>query len=123
VAARVLRPERDATARTVCRAEIHQDGEHNSNFIVGWTHTFSPTLLVDANGSYFHLPIYRTPQNYAHGLLVASFLGLGPQLIEGAPQITITNITNVGDGIRLKGFGADCTDPYGRNEGVSRSTR
>jgi hypothetical protein len=72
----------------------HQDGEHNSNFIMGWTHTFSPTLLVDTYGSYFHLPIYRTPQNYNTNF--SSIIpGLGSELIEGAPQITITNITAV----------------------------
>jgi hypothetical protein len=66
-----------------------QDGEHNSNFIVGYTHTFSPTLVLDTYGSYFHLPIYRTPQNYQTNF--SSIIpGLGPELIEGAPQITIS---------------------------------
>jgi len=73
-----------------------QDGEHNSNFIVGWTHTFSPTLLIDTYASYFHLPIYRTPQNYKTDF--SSIIpGLGPELIEGAPQITITNIQSVSE--------------------------
>jgi hypothetical protein len=73
-----------------------QDGEHNQNFIVGWTHTFSPTLLLDVAGSYFHLPIYRTPQNYKTDF--SSIIpGLGSELIEGAPQISITNITSVGE--------------------------
>jgi hypothetical protein len=72
------------------------DGEHNQNFIVGWTHTFSPTLLLDVAGSYFHLPIYRTPQNYRTDF--SSIIpGLGPELIEGAPQITITNIQSVSE--------------------------
>jgi hypothetical protein len=72
------------------------DGEHNSNVIIGWTHTFSPTLLIDTYASYFHLPIYRTPQN--SNVNFASIIpGLGPQLIEGAPQITITNITSVSE--------------------------
>jgi hypothetical protein len=73
-----------------------QDGEHNTNFIVGWTHTFSPTLLIDTYGSFFHLPIYRTPQNYKTDF--SSIIpGLGPELIEGAPQITITNIQSVSE--------------------------
>jgi len=73
-----------------------QDGEHNSNFILGYTHTFSPTLLLDVYGSYFHLPIYRTPQN--HNVDFSSIIpGLGPELIEGAPQITITNIQSVSE--------------------------
>ncbi len=73
-----------------------QDGEHNSNFIVGWTHTFSPTLLIDTYGSFFHLPIYRTPQNYQTDF--SSIIpGLGPELIQGAPQITITNIQSVSE--------------------------
>jgi hypothetical protein len=73
-----------------------QDGEHNSNFILGYTHTFSPSLLLDVYGSYFHLPIYRTPQNYKTDF--SSIIpGLGPELIEGAPQITITNIQSVSE--------------------------
>jgi hypothetical protein len=73
-----------------------QDGEHNDNFILGYTHTFSPTLLLDTYGSFFHLPIYRTPQNYQtnySGIIP----GLGPELIEGAPQISISNITGVSE--------------------------
>jgi hypothetical protein len=73
-----------------------QDGEHNSNFILGYTHTFSPTLLLDVNSSFFHLPIYRTPQN-VNTDFSAIIPGLGPELIEGAPQITITNITSVSE--------------------------
>jgi len=69
------------------------DGEHNTNTIVGWTHIFSPTLLIDTYASYFHLPIYRTPQN-VNTNFSSIIPGLGPELIEGAPQITITNITN-----------------------------
>lgn len=73
-----------------------QDGEHNSNFIAGYTHTFSSTLLLDVYGSYFHLPIYRTPQN--HNTDFSSIIpGLGPELIEGAPQISITNIQSVSE--------------------------
>lgn len=73
-----------------------QDGEHNTNTILGWTHTFSPTLLMDTYASYFHLPIYRTPQNV--GTKWESIIpGLAPQLIEGAPQISITNITSVSE--------------------------
>ena len=65
------------------------DGEHNSQFILGYTHTFSPTLVMDVNGDFFHLPIYRTPQNV--GTKWESIIpGLSTQLIEGAPQITIT---------------------------------
>jgi len=73
-----------------------QDGEHNDNFILGYTHTFSPTLVLDTYGSYFHLPIYRTPQNV--NVNFSSIIpGLGPELIEGAPQITISNITTVSE--------------------------
>jgi hypothetical protein len=73
-----------------------QDGEHNSNFIVGYTHTFSPSLLLDVYGSYFHLPIYRTPQNYQTNF--SNIIpGLGPELIQGAPQISISNIQSVSE--------------------------
>ena len=72
------------------------DGEHNTNTILGWTHTFSPTLLIDTYASYFHLPIYRTPQNV--GTKWESIIpGLSSQLIEGAPQISISNITSVSE--------------------------
>jgi hypothetical protein len=73
-----------------------QDGEHNSNFIVGYTHTFSPSLVLDSYASYFHLPIYRTPQNYQTNFS-GIIPGLGTELIEGAPQITITNIQSVSE--------------------------
>ena len=37
----------------------------NTTVTSSWagTHTFSSTLLIDSYASYFHLPIYRTPQN------------------------------------------------------------
>ena len=70
------------------------DGEHNTNTILGWTHTFSPTMLIDTYAQYFHLPIYRTPQNVNTDF--ASIIpGLGTVQIEGAPTINITNITEV----------------------------
>jgi hypothetical protein len=73
-----------------------QDGEHNMNLIAGWTHTFSPSLLIDTYASFFHLPIYRTPQN--HNTDFSSIIpGLGTELIEGAPQISITNIQSVSE--------------------------
>jgi outer membrane receptor protein involved in Fe transport len=75
---------------------MSQDGERNTNSIFGWTHTFSPTLLLDSSASFFHLPIYRTPQNYKTNF--ASIIpGLSPQLINGAPQISISNITSVAE--------------------------
>jgi hypothetical protein len=72
------------------------DGERNTNTILGWTHTFSPTLLIDTYLSYLHIPIYRTPQNV--GTKWESIIpGMSSQLIEGAPQITISNITSVSE--------------------------
>lgn len=71
-------------------------GERNMNTIVGWTHVFSPTLLTQFIGSYNHVPIYRTPQNV--GTDFASIIpNLGAQPLEGAPQLTITNITSVAE--------------------------
>ncbi|WP_260706690.1 TonB-dependent receptor [Edaphobacter flagellatus] len=71
-------------------------GERNMNTIVGWTHIFSPTLLTQFIGSYNHVPIYRTPQNVKTDF--ASIIpGLGPQPLEGAPQLTISNITSVAE--------------------------
>lgn len=71
-------------------------GERNMNTIVGWTHIFSPTLLTQFIGSYNHVPIYRTPQN-VNTDFAAIVPGLGPQPLEGAPQLTITNITTVAE--------------------------
>jgi hypothetical protein len=71
---------------------VARDGEHNSIFVVGWTHAFSPTLLLDSYVSYLHLPLYRDAQNYQTDF--SSIIpGLGTQLLEGAPSLTITNIT------------------------------
>jgi len=71
-------------------------GERNMNTILGWTHIFSPTLLTQFIGSYNHVPIYRTPQNVNTDF--ASIIpGLGPQPLEGAPQLTISNITSVAE--------------------------
>jgi hypothetical protein len=70
-------------------------GETVSNFIVGWTHIFSPTLLADVTTSYFHEPVFRTPQNVNTD---NSFInGLGTELINGAPSILISNITTVNE--------------------------
>jgi len=72
---------------------VARDGEHNDIFVAGWTHTFSPTLLLDSYVSYLHLPLYRDAQNYQTDFS-AIIPGLGPQLLEGAPSLTITNITS-----------------------------
>jgi hypothetical protein len=75
---------------------MHGIGEHNSNFILGLTHIFSPSLLSDTTVSYLHIPVYRTPQNY--NVPFSSVIpGLGTELIEGAPQLTIKNITTVSE--------------------------
>lgn len=71
-------------------------GERNMNTIVGWTHIFSPTLLTQFIGSYNHVPIFRTPQN-VHTDFASIIPGLGPQPLEGAPQLTISNITAVAE--------------------------
>ncbi|MFC5863184.1 carboxypeptidase regulatory-like domain-containing protein [Acidicapsa dinghuensis] len=71
---------------------VAMDGEHNDIFVAGWTHTFSPTLLLDSQISYLHLPLYRTAQNYKTDF--SSIIpGLGSQILEGAPTVSITNIT------------------------------
>lgn len=68
-------------------------GEYNANTILGWTHTFSPTLLLDTYASYLHVPVFRTPQN-VNTDFSSIIPGLGPVSIEGAPSISIPNITN-----------------------------
>lgn len=66
------------------------DGEHNSHFILGYTHTFTPTLVLDTNFDFFHLPLYRTPQNVSTDF-AAIIPGLATQLINGAPHINFTS--------------------------------
>ncbi len=76
---------------------VAQDGEHDNIFVAGWTHTFSPTLLLDSYVSYLHLPLYRTGQNYKTDF--SSIIpGLGPVLLQAAPTISITNITGISEG-------------------------
>ncbi len=72
---------------------VARDGEHNDIFVSGWTHTFSPTLLLDSYVSYLHLPLFRDAQNYKTDFS-SVIPGLGPQLLSGAPSLTITNITS-----------------------------
>jgi hypothetical protein len=71
-------------------------GEHNTLVLIGLTHTYSPTLLLDAYASYTHLTTYRTPQN-VNVNFAGIIPGLPPQQIEGAPQISITNITSIAE--------------------------
>jgi len=77
------------------------EGEHNVNTILGWTHTFSPTLLMDTTASYLHLIVVRQPHvnNVEFGSIIP---GLGSIQFGGAPAITIgqpsgTAITTTGD--------------------------
>ena len=76
---------------------VSQDGEHNSIFVLGWTHTFSPTLLLDSYVSYMHMPLYRTGQNDKTDFS-AIIPGLGPISLQAAPTISITNITGITEG-------------------------
>ncbi len=71
-------------------------GERNLNTVLGWTHIFSPTLVGDFTAAYLHLPFYRTPQN-VNTDFPSIIPGLGPEFIEGAPQISISNITGVSE--------------------------
>lgn len=73
---------------------VARDGEHNSIFVAGWTHAFSPTLLLDSYVSYLHLPLYRDAQSHQtdFSTIIPS---LGKQLLSGAPTISITNITGI----------------------------
>lgn len=86
-------PTTGATSRYGGMAGI---GERNMNTVVGWTHIFSPTLVGDLTAAYLHLPVYRTPQN-VNTDFSAIIPGLGPEVIQGAPQISISNITGVSE--------------------------
>lgn len=75
---------------------LSADGEVATYGIVGLTHTFSPTLLMDTAVSYTHIPVFRTPQN-SNTDFGAIIPGLGTQAINGAPQINITNIQSISE--------------------------
>ena len=86
----------NATGTTSLFGGMAGIGEHNLNTIVNWTHTFSPSLISQLTASYIHEPIFRTPQNYQTNFQ-AIIPGLPTQPIEGAPQLSITNIASVSE--------------------------
>ena len=86
-------PATGATSRYGGMAGI---GERNMNTVLGWTHIFSPTLAGDLTAAYLHLPVFRTPQN-VNTDFSSIIPGLGPEVIQGAPQISISNITGVSE--------------------------
>lgn len=64
-------------------------GEHDVDSILGWTHTFSPSLVLDVPLSYQHLHVYRNPHSlYNFGSLIP---GLGTSAGDGAPSISIVS--------------------------------
>jgi len=65
-------------------------GEHNVDTIVGWTHTFSPSMVLDVPASYLHLLVIRLP--HVTNVDFGSFIpGLGTTEISGSPAIAIKN--------------------------------
>jgi len=71
-------------------------GERNMSTVLGWTYMRSSSLVMDLNAAYLHLPVYRTPQN-VNTDFSAMIPGLGPMSIQGAPQLSISNITGVSE--------------------------
>ena len=68
-------------------------GEHNMDTTVGWTHTFSPTMVLDAPASYLHLLIVRLP--HRTDVNFSSFIpGLGTTQNSGSPAISIANASS-----------------------------
>jgi len=80
-------------------------GEHNVDTTLGWTHTFSPTMILDVPASYLHLEVVRAP--HVTGIDFGSLIpGLGTTSDSGSPVISISNastnpyggsITSTGD--------------------------
>lgn len=72
-------------------------GEHNFNQAVSLTHTFSPSIVSESRLGYFHMRIFRNPQNI--NLNTCSFIPGLPcyQPIDGAPQVNITNIVGMSE--------------------------
>ena len=93
---RALYGPNPSTGNSSLQGGLSGIGEHVNNHIIGWTHIFSPTLISDVTASYFHMVIYRIPQNVNTDF--ASIInGLGAELMEGAPTISIKNMTSVGE--------------------------
>lgn len=65
-------------------------GEHNVDSIVGWTHTFSPTMVLDVPASYLHLLVVRLP--HVTNVDFSAFIpDLGTTRNSGSPAISIAN--------------------------------
>ena len=68
-------------------------GEHNVDTAVGWTHTFSPSMILDAPASYLHLLVVRLP--HRTDVDFGSFIpGLGTTQNSGSPAISIANASS-----------------------------
>jgi hypothetical protein len=68
-------------------------GEHNVDTSVGWTHTFSPSMILDAPASYLHLLVVRLP--HRTDVNFGSFIpGLGTTQNSGSPAISIANASS-----------------------------
>jgi hypothetical protein len=66
------------------------EGEHNVNTILGWTHTISPTTVLDTTASFLHLVIVRQPHDY--NIDFSSIIpGLGTAQAAGAPHISMSD--------------------------------
>ncbi len=90
-------------------------GEHDVDGILGWTHTFSPSLLLDLPISYKHLDIYRLPHRLDNfGALIP---GLGTTAGDGAPGI---NISNSGSGYAYQTSITSVNDSSGGYPGLEQ---
>jgi hypothetical protein len=68
-------------------------GEHNVESILGWTHTFSPSMILDVPASYLHLLVVRQP--HVTNVDFSSFIpGLGTTENSGSPVIAISNASS-----------------------------
>ena len=71
-------------------------GEHDTLVILGLTHAFTPTLLLDSYAAYTHLVTFRNPQNYMTNFN-SIIPGLPVEPIQGAPTLNITNIQSISE--------------------------
>ncbi len=71
-------------------------GEHLVLPVLSLNHLFSPTVVSETRVGYQHQRIFRQPQNYNLGTNNI-IPGLPFQPIDGAPQISITNIVNMSE--------------------------
>jgi hypothetical protein len=93
---------------TDCCPSSSTDGDQHAG--VGWTHTFTPTLLNDLHGGYFRYLVNAKPLNFGKNL--ADQLGIpnanrGDPTSSGLTTFDIAGFTGLGDSLWTPEFAAE----------------